>query len=68
MASALRKRLFKALVVEVMAKTLRLSGSTPLELGALMADFGYLPFDLDLQPTMIRADDARNLVFLPTGA
>jgi FkbM family methyltransferase len=68
MASALRSGMFKALVVEVMAKTLRLSGSTPHELGDFLAGFGYLPFDLDLQPTQIRADDARNLVFLPAGA
>jgi FkbM family methyltransferase len=68
MESALRDRVFKALVVEIMAKTLRLCDNTPLEVGDYLARFGYFPFDLELRPTTIRADDARNLVFLPTGA
>jgi FkbM family methyltransferase len=68
MTRALQSGMFKALVVEVMAKTLQLSGSTPHELGEFLSGFGYLPFDLDLRPATIKSDDARNLVFLPTGA
>ena len=65
MAEALRRKFFKALVIEVYAETLRLCSNTPVELGDFLAGFGYLPFDTALQPVTITNHDARNLVFLP---
>ena len=64
MSQALSNNLFKALIVEVYAPTLRLCATSPAELGDFLAGFGYFPFDLFLRPTSIRSDDARNLVFL----
>ena len=65
MADTLRRKFFKALVIEVYAETLRLSNTTPVEVGKFLAGFGYHPFDLFNQPASIVPDDARNLVFLP---
>jgi FkbM family methyltransferase len=65
MTAALHLGLFKALIVEVNAATLRECRNSPVELREALARFGYFPHDLSLQPTEIDSTETRNLIFIP---
>jgi FkbM family methyltransferase len=65
MKAALDRKAFSAIIVEVCEHTLRFCSTCPMELAALLGNYGYWPHDVFLKPTRILHNEFRNLVFLP---